>query len=164
MENIDLSVAIFIEVFVTIHMSIFVFWPMSKIISPKDSDKIFITLFIFRAITLVIFDIFISASIAMFDFFMVFFGAFIIVPLSALISTRIRKKNGTYNKNDGIFTVKTKVFNHTSIVKYCPSCNSKISENAKYCSNCGVKIIKDCEIEPNNLNSNPIKENYKSKW
>lgn len=155
----ELAGALFIELFITIHMSIFVLWPMSRIIYPDNSQAIFITLFILRALTLIIFDIFVSTSIAMFDFFMVFFGAFILVPISSAISTKIRKKKGTYNEKDNIFNVKIKKSN---VAKHCPSCSLKISENANYCPNCGTRIVKASEIKSNNLNSNsntnPIKK------
>lgn len=158
----ELASALFMELFITIHMSVFVLWPMSRIIYPDNSKAIFITLSILRALTLIIFDFFISTSIAAFDFFMVFLGAFIIVPISSVITTKIRKKKGTYKESDSIFTVKSvkQPNSPKPIAKHCPSCGLTISKKANYCPNCGVRIVKASEIKSNNsnLNSNPIKE------
>ena len=51
-ESFPVGVAIFMEAFVSIHMSIFVLFPLSKMLSKGDSKKLFLTLFIIRAIIL----------------------------------------------------------------------------------------------------------------
>ncbi len=81
---LPIYIAVFIELFITIHMSAFVFWPLSAIYSPDDMSKMFITLFVIRAVFLIICDFFITTLVAVLDFFMVFIGAFIIVPICAM--------------------------------------------------------------------------------
>lgn len=63
-------------------MSIFVLSPLAKMISKENSKNVFWILFIIRATVLLICDFLVTPNIAMFDFFMVFIGAFIIVPIS----------------------------------------------------------------------------------
>ena len=64
--------AIVMEAFMSIHMSLFVLSPLSKIISKENSQKIFWILFVIRVVILLFFDIFITPRIALFDFFAVF--------------------------------------------------------------------------------------------
>ena len=80
-EQMPIGMAIFCEMFVTIHMSVFVLFPLAKIINRNKSMPVFITLFCIRIVILIIGDI-INPGVMMFiDFFSVFFGAFIVVPV-----------------------------------------------------------------------------------
>lgn len=81
----SLGTAIIMEAFVSIHMSAFVLLPLSKLISPENSKKVFWTLFGIRAGILVFFDLFITTAIAVVDFLAVFIGAFIIIPIYSVI-------------------------------------------------------------------------------
>ena len=74
--------AIMVEAFVSIHMSIFVLMPLSKLVAKENSKKLFWTLFAIRAAILLFFDFFITTGIALFDFMAVFAGAFIVMPIS----------------------------------------------------------------------------------
>ena len=85
--------AIFIESFVSIHMSAFVLWPISTMFDQDREKKLFIKLFSIRAIVLLFFDFFVTPDIAIFDFLSVFFGAFIVVPLLGISRTKIVVKN-----------------------------------------------------------------------
>ena len=49
-SDVPLMVALFIEAFVTIHMTFFVIWPLSRLLPLNDTHKTFWTLFIFRVI------------------------------------------------------------------------------------------------------------------
>ena len=92
--------AIFVEAFISVHMSLFVLSPLSKIISQDNSKKVFWILFGIRVVILLVFDIFISTSIVIFDFFAVFIGALIIVPISAKITgTPISYSNSSIPRN-----------------------------------------------------------------
>ena len=85
-ENfLPLGVALFVEAFVSIHMSVFVLLPLSKIFAKKDANKLFWTLFVIRVIILLFF---VTPNIAMIDFVGVFVGAFLIVPLSAFLNRK----------------------------------------------------------------------------
>ncbi len=72
------------EAFVSIHMSVFVLLPLSKIISNENSKKIFWILFGIRVAILLVFDLFITTGIAIVDFMAVFIGAFILTPIAAI--------------------------------------------------------------------------------
>lgn len=89
MENI--AAAIGMELFVSIHMTLFVILPLSVIISPNNSKPVAIGLSVFRAAFLLYFDFFVSPAIMMVDFFAVFIGGFIVVPIAAVIERAIRK-------------------------------------------------------------------------
>ena len=81
-SNISLSVAIFAELFCSIHMTVFVLWPLAKLIT-KDSSKVkytVIKLFLIRVVILIILDM-ISPSLFFLDFFAIFIGAFILIPI-----------------------------------------------------------------------------------
>lgn len=167
---ISLGIAVFIEAFVTIHMSLFVLLPLSKIISPNNYQKLFIILSIIRILILLFFDFFITTSIAFIDFIAVFIGAFLVVPICGFIFGRIRKDNNT----DNPFSRKSTVtiyhkYNHDNYnlppSNFCSNCGSPINSDDKYCSNCGTKLAKDISNKNFN-NSGPIKENKKfdSDW
>lgn len=92
-DELPLGMAIFMEAFCSIHMSVFVLMPLSKIFFKNNDTKAFIIMFVVRVIFLLIFN-FISTYIAILDFMMVFFGAFIVVPVSAAIcGTKINHRS-----------------------------------------------------------------------
>lgn len=74
--------------FVSIHMSVFVLLPLSKMISREHSKKTFWILFGIRAAYLLFFDFFITTRIAIFDFMSVF----VAVPV-ILIMGLVRRSN-----------------------------------------------------------------------
>lgn len=81
-NGIGMAMALFMEAFVSIHMSLFVFLPLSKMISKEKSGKVFWGLFGIRIAILLYFDFFITTGIAIVDFIAVFVGAFTVIPLS----------------------------------------------------------------------------------
>ena len=83
-NGMPLGFALMMEAFVSIHMSVFVLLPLASIISKNNKSIVFWALFIIRVIILLIFDFFVTPSIAIIDFFAVFVGAFIIVPISSV--------------------------------------------------------------------------------
>ena len=94
-EDVKFSplMALGLEAFITIHMSIFVFKPLADMIPNYDSKTIFWTLFIIRALFLLIFDFFVTPWIVIGDFIFVFIGAFVIVPLTKSMT---KKTNNFY--------------------------------------------------------------------
>lgn len=80
------------EAFISIHMSLFVLMPLSKIISKENSKRTFWILFVIRIAILLFFDLFITKGIAIIDFILVFVGAFIIIPIAS-----IKDKEGVVN-------------------------------------------------------------------
>ena len=72
------------EAVVSIHMSVFVLMPLSKIISKDNSKKTFWILFGIRVAILLFFDLFITTGIAIVDFMAVFIGGFILIPIASI--------------------------------------------------------------------------------
>lgn len=81
-HGMGMAMALFMEAFVSIHMSVFVLLPLSKMISRENSKKIFWILFWIRIAILLCFDFFITTGIAVVDFLAVFVGAFLVTPIS----------------------------------------------------------------------------------
>ena len=80
-ESGGIWVAIFMEAFVSIHMSVFVLFPLAGIINKNKVPQTFAVLFGIRLVILIIGDIIAPGIMAIIDFMSVFFGAFIVVPL-----------------------------------------------------------------------------------
>lgn len=99
-EDVTFSplMALGLEAFITIHMSIFVFKPLADMIPNYDSKTIFWTLFIIRALFLLIFDFFVTPWIVIGDFIFVFIGAFVIVPLTKSMTKGMPPKTSNSNK------------------------------------------------------------------
>ena len=83
-SGFPLYAALLMEAFITIHMSLFVFKPLSAIIGKEDSKKAFWKMFFARIVFLIFFNL-ITTVTALIDFFAVFIGAFIVVPTLAAI-------------------------------------------------------------------------------
>ncbi len=90
--------AIGIEAFVTIHMSVFVLMPLSRLINSQKSMKVFGILFVIRLIILLIGDLFIPMLMMMIDFMSVFFGAFILVPVAGFTKMTVFKNGISFNE------------------------------------------------------------------
>lgn len=83
-EFMPVFAAIGMELFVSIHMTAFVIVPLSAILAGKNYKHLAIIFSIIRAAILLYSDFFISTKIALVDFFAVFIGAFIVVPICAV--------------------------------------------------------------------------------
>ena len=79
--SFPLGIALGMEAFVSIHMSVFVLIPLSKIISKDNNKQVFWILFGIRAVILLFCDFFVTPAIAIVDFISVFIGAFILIPI-----------------------------------------------------------------------------------
>jgi hypothetical protein len=110
-NDMTLSTALFMEAFCTIHMTIFVIWPISAMIDDEGSHKMFWTWFIGRIIILLYCDFYVSPGVAIADFMLIFIGGFIMTPLVAFLTSR--KSNG---KKKNILNTKI-VVNSTSNIK-----------------------------------------------
>lgn len=136
--NLPIGIAIGMEAFVSIHMSIFVLKPLSEIFAKENSKKTFWILFAIRAVFLLFCDFFITTDIVTIDFFAVFVGAFFVVPISAVITkTNINSKsnqviNRTFNNSANIQGNQIK-----GIELKCAKCNAVLKINDKFCGNCG---------------------------
>lgn len=87
-SGIGLWMALGIEAFVSIHMSVFVLGPLSSLISKKNQKKTFWKLFLIRAAFLLYCDFFVSTNIVWIDFMAVFVGAFIVVPIYTIFGNK----------------------------------------------------------------------------
>lgn len=129
-DVLPLGVALIIEAFVSIHMALFVIYPISKMIS-NDVKKTFIMLFLIRVGILLFFDLFVSTGIAFLDFIAIFIGAFIVVPIMALIT----KKRPFINSHTLSVTKGS-----NNLVLKCANCKQDINVEDKFCPNCGMAI------------------------
>ena len=148
--------AIGMEVFVSIHMSLFVLWPISNMLAPNNNKQLFAILFIIRAAILLYFDFFVTTAIAMVDFFAVFVGAIIIVPIIALITKRSPfgapgqilddsikelQKNGVFSKALTEYNNSTTTTNNNSTVEIrCARCYMLVNKFEKICPKCGYEL------------------------
>ncbi len=134
-SNFPIGVAIGMEAFVSIHMSVFVLLPIANIFDPDKSKKLFIKLFVGRIIILLIFDLFITTGIAIVDFFAVFVGAFLIVPIISSI------------KKVPIYSNKRMVSNSTTtngnVILKCTKCGNVLNVTDKFCQKCGTAFSGD---------------------
>ena len=80
-DTVPIGMAIFCELFVSIHMSVFVLLPIAGVINRNKKVEVFILLFCIRAMILVVGDILNPTVTRMVDFISVFIGAFILVPI-----------------------------------------------------------------------------------
>lgn len=135
---------IFMEAFVSIHMSVFVLNPIAKMIDPINSKKLFWKMFAIRAGILLFFDFFITPYIAVVDFLMVFIGAMAIVPIVTAI---YRKKNG--NLVQSAASVASSVPTHivpttpTGLKLSCAKCGGELQITDKFCAKCGAPFEGD---------------------
>jgi len=132
-DILSLGAAIGLELFVSIHMSAFVLYPLANMFN-KDGNtkKLFLKLFIIRAAILLFFDIFVTTSIAFFDFILVFIGAFLIVPICSSIT-----KKSPYKKTVVNYTNKIANSNNGILIK-CTKCGGTLAITDTACKNCGT--------------------------
>lgn len=117
-SDVPLMVALFIEAFVTIHMTFFVIWPLSRLLPLNDTHKTFWTLFIFRVIFLLFCDFFVTPNIFIIDFISIFIGAFLVVPIMTAFKRKYKKNNSS--------TVSELMLNNNNVEK--PSLPPSISD------------------------------------
>lgn len=88
-DTLSIGEALFMEAFVSIHMTAFVLYPMAKMLAKEGNEKrLAVIFFIIRAAILLYFDFFVTPFIAIADFIGVFVGGFIIVPITAAITKK----------------------------------------------------------------------------
>lgn len=139
-EEFDMPVysAIFMEAFVSIHMSLGVLKPLSEVISPENSKKTFWILFAIRAAILLFCDFFVTTAIAMVDFFGVFIGVMIVVP----IATAIAKKKGKIPTVFQTISIPAKTPEAptavTGVELKCAKCGGVLQVTDKFCGSCGA--------------------------
>ena len=147
-EVFPIGYAIGMEAFVSIHMSIFVLWPISNMLAPNNNKQLFAILFVIRAAILLYFDFFVTTAIAMVDFFAVFVGAFIIVPIMALVTKRspfgapgqiLDDSIKEFQKNGG-FSKGLSEYNNSTVELRCARCYSLINMSDKFCPKCGYEL------------------------
>ncbi len=91
-DDMPMAAVLFMEAFVTIHMSVFVLWPFAHLIEKENPKKMFWFFFISRIVILMYCNFFVSTMICIVDFFAVFIGAFIVVPVTASIQAGREKR------------------------------------------------------------------------
>ena len=183
-EDTFILFAILTEAFITIHMTIFVIWPLSKLLPFNDSRKTFWTLFIFRIVFLLFCDFFVTPGVYTLDFLFVFIGAFIVVPIAAvakrkdkidnsskvndliLDNNNVEKPSLTPSISDEEIKVSEKkievVIREAIKNLKCPKCNEKLRPIDRFCPNCGADVKKEVEFQINNAGKQApiIKKEY----
>ena len=157
-------VALFIEAFVTIHMTFFVIWPLSRLLPLNDTHKTFWTLFIFRVIFLLFCDFFVTPNIFIIDFISIFIGAFLVVPIMTAFKRKYKKNNSStvselmLNNNNvekpslppsiSDEEIKVSEKKNEEVIREaiknlkCPKCGEKLRPIDKFCPNCGEDVKK----------------------
>lgn len=183
-EDTFILFAILTEAFITIHMAIFVIWPLSKLLPFNDSRKTFWTLFIFRIVFLLFCDFFVTPGVYTLDFLFVFIGAFIVVPIAA-VAKRKDKIDNSSKVNDLILDnnnvekpsltpsisdeeIKVSEKKNEEVIREaiknlkCPKCNEKLRPIDRFCPNCGADVKKEVEFQINNAGKQApiIKKEY----
>lgn len=150
--------AIAMEAFITIHMSLFVLKPLSDIITKGNGKKLFFKLSILRIIILLFFDFFITPAIAITDFYLVFIGAFIIIPIQIKNKAKELRPNGMEpSKQDNS--------QNKEINLKCSKCGNTLKIDDKFCANCGepfdnvVTVTEQPKVFVNPSNFDPIYNN-----
>lgn len=134
-DDISLPFALGMEAFVSIHMSIFVLKPLSELLCKNgDPKNLFKKLFVIRIIILLIFDFFITPSIAVIDFLLVFIGAFLVVPILTVIQ---RTSINNADNNITITSNNNKSVSSSGVILKCTKCSSVLNVTDKFCGNCG---------------------------
>lgn len=131
-----IAVAIGGELFITAHMSMFVLKPLAVIFSKNNSKTVFWILIFIRAVILIICDFFIPIEILLIDFFSVFIGAFIVVPICAVIA-KFFNDGISPLENYGFTDRLTNSSSNTGVELRCSKCNSRLKITDKFCGNCG---------------------------
>lgn len=183
-EDTFILFAILTEAFITIHMTIFVIWPLSKLLPFNDSRKTFWTLFIFRIVFLLFCDFFVTPGVYTLDFLFVFIGAFIVVPIAA-VAKRKDKIDNSSKVNDLILDnndvqrtplvssisdeeIKVSEKKNEEVIREaiknlkCPKCGEKLRPIDRFCPNCGADVKKEVEFQINNAGKQApiIKKEY----
>lgn len=141
--SFPLEIALVMEAFVSIHMSLFVLIPLSKIISKDNSKQVFWILFGIRAVVLLFCDFFVTPGIAIVDFISVFIGAFIVIPIGAAVTkTSINnlygKGNQTLKTNNIGANINSNPTVTPNVALKCAKCGATLQVNDKVCSACGT--------------------------
>lgn len=167
--------ALGMEAFVSIHMSVFVLKPIANLISKDNSKKTFWTLFAIRAGILLFFNFFITTKIAIVDFFAVFVGAFLIVPISLAV-----KKPNPYVSNssnikfagvsNNVANINPNIIADNEVILKCAKCGAILEVNDQFCAKCGepfdgnnVTVTNPPKVIVNASNFDPIYNNTEDK-
>jgi len=136
-EIVSIKFALLIEAFVSIHMSVFVLQPLSNMLFPNNSKKMFWILFTIRAVTLLFFDFFITTNIALIDFMSVFIGIFLVLIISSIIKKDPYSTKTSFNI-DGNSINNNQINSLQEILLNCTKCGSVLKVTDESCPKCGT--------------------------
>ena len=142
--GIDIYEAVSMELFTSIHMSLFVLLPISAMLFKSNFKKAFIVLFTIRAAILLFCDFFVTPNIATFDFIMVFIGAFIVVPIIAIITKPLTKLSQKFEQKTE--DIKSIAANANGKELRCVKCNALVKEDEPICAVCGTALDKNTVV------------------
>ena len=149
-SSMPIGMAIGMEAFVSIHMSVFVFKPIADALNPGKSKHLFIVLFVIRAVVLLFCDFFVSTNVAMVDFFAVFVGAFFITPIVLAVKGKLTINRNQVVNNVSINNTGITPPQNTNIILKCTKCGNILNVNDKFCTVCktpfngnNVQVVQD---------------------
>lgn len=160
-DFISLPSAIFVEAFLSIHMSFFVLMPISSMLAAEEWKKLFWKLFVTRIVILLFCDLYITPAVVLVDGSLLFIGAFVFVPVLMSITKRRPFQKGTYPD----YKKSTYNVNQTN-TSICPKCGNALRIDDKFCSVCGAahevsnsESLPQQKVFVNYLNFDPIFNN-----
>lgn len=151
----QLPIVLLAEAFCTIHMCAFVLFPVSKLLAKENEDKkLFWILFSIRVAIIVIGDFITPWTIFMIDFFSIFIGAFILVPILTLIKkkgsfTGINSSKATSNLAHAQSAAAVTALSQKQVnTKFkCSKCGKESALGNKFCPICGTTLTENDYIE-----------------
>lgn len=153
-NDFPVVVALAMEAFVSIHMSLFVLKPLAEMFSKENSKKTFWILFATRVWILLLCDFFVSPGIAIIDFFGLFVGVLIIVPIcSAITKTPVfGASNQAIRTNTNAET--TQPTNQVNGIELkCAKCGAALQITDKFCTSCGEPFDGNNVVVTENANA-----------
>lgn len=145
----ELHLIMLFECFCTIHMSLFALLPISKLLAKEgEHKKLFWTLFYIRVIILLLGDSVNAWVTFIVDFILIFVGAFIVVPVLALIKkkdpfTGIAKENIESSQSTSAAAVTASSQPLVNKIYKCSKCEKEVALGNKYCPNCGTALTEN---------------------
>lgn len=130
-ESSNFGTAIFMELFCSIHMSVFVLFPLVAMINKKKKTITFCILFAIRFVILLIGDCINPMAMAMIDCFSIFIGAFLVITICLGLKSELKSdktKFGdieeiefpdlSYAGIDKVYNLKEELINKYMDIKY----------------------------------------------
>lgn len=138
-SSFPLGIALCMEAFLSIHMSVLVLIPLSKMISQENNKQVFWILFGIRAAILLFCDFFVTPGIAIVDFILVvFIGAAFKAATKASVNNLYRKGKQTFTNNNIGANINSNPIVTKNVELKCVKCGATLKITDKFCTACGT--------------------------